>query len=120
MAFYGAAGFQQLLGFVHQARQMRSVGLHHDYVVVWRLVSDHTMHGQQTRRLFHWEAPLFIGLHVEVRNARIFFVKEKLLLLDRRLGGAHGMHLCTSADHSHWDLSVSNCTGSRSRGIAST
>src|SRR5262249_15748857 len=60
------------------------------------------MHGEQASGLFDRKMPLFIGFDVEMADARVFFVEKVLLSCDRRLGGVHGMHLCTSANHSHW------------------
>src|SRR5215471_15878753 len=81
---------------------MGGVGFDHYHIVLGSLVADHAVHSQQTSRLLDGKAALLIGLDVEMADAGVFFVEKELLFCDRRLGGVHGMHLCTSANHSHW------------------
>src|SRR5438309_1124211 len=85
---------------------MTRVCFHQNHVVRWSLVAHHAMHGKQTSGLFDWESSIRVRFDMEMGHSGVPFVKKVLLTCDRRLGGAHGMHLCTSADHSHLYLSV--------------
>jgi hypothetical protein len=64
------------------------------------------MHGQQTGRLLDREASFFVRFDVEMGNPGVPFVEKILFPCDCELGGTYGMHLRTSADHSHLNLSV--------------
>src|SRR5882724_3266833 len=103
----GAPGFEELLCFFGQIFHMTRVCFHQNHVVRWSLVAHHAMHGKQTSGLFDWESSIRVRLDMKMGHSGVPFVKKVLLTCDRRLGGgAHGMHLCTSADHSHLYLSV--------------
>jgi hypothetical protein len=71
------------------------------------------MHGQQTCSLFDGKASLLVSFNVEMGYPGVPFVEKILFSRGRKLGRTHGMHLRTSADHSHLGLSV------RKPGIAS-
>jgi len=64
------------------------------------------MHGQQPCSLLDGKASLFVSFNVEMGYAGIPFVEKILFPCGRKLGGTHGMHLLTSADYSHLNLSV--------------
>jgi hypothetical protein len=64
------------------------------------------VHSQKTGSLFYREPTFRICFDMEVGDASTLLIEKKLLACDRRLGVAHGMHLSTSADHSHLYLSV--------------
>src|ERR1700751_1013415 len=87
---------------------MRRFDRHHDYIIRRVLIPHHAVHSEESGGLFHWQPPFGVSLDMEMRHSGTFFIKKILFSCDRRLGGSHRMHLCTSADHSHLDLSVRN------------
>lgn len=64
------------------------------------------MHGQQTCSLLDRKAALLVGFYVKMGDPGIPLIEKILFPCGRKLGGTHGMHLRTSADHSHLNLSV--------------
>jgi hypothetical protein len=64
------------------------------------------MHGQQTCGLLDRKAALLVGFYVKMGDPSIPFIEKILFPSGRKLRGTHGMHLRTSADHSHLNLSV--------------
>jgi hypothetical protein len=64
------------------------------------------MHGQQTRGLLDRKTSLLVSFNVKMGYPGIPFIEKILFPCDRKLGGTYGMHLHTSADHPHLNLSV--------------